>query len=439
MALFAWFLDRVRAAVGSEKAGLHFIAITDPRTRLHARAKAEHFRHIFFGWPSSPGRFSALSNLGMVPATLLGMDVKRFLASAQVMVHSSASCVPPELNPGVSLGVFLGTLAEVGRDKVTLVLAPALAALGPWIEQLVSESTGKDGKGIIVIEGEPVGDPAVYGHDRVFVQIRLDGGTRGTTPPSAGGALPAQDAAVNALEKAGHPVVRIGVAESIDLGQEMFRWLLATATAGAVLGVNPFSMPDVEAAKVAARTRTAAHEGQGSFPPETPLAEEGGLALFADVRHADALLTAAGGQKSPEALLRAHLNRLRPGDYLAINAFLEAQPATDEVLAGIRLAVRDHRQVATMVGYGPRLLHSTGQLHKGGPDSGLFVQLTADDVEDIPIPGQKYTFGVLNQAQALGDFEVLAQRGRRLLRVHLGQDVAGGLARLREVVFRVLN
>ena len=426
-ALFWYFHDLVRREVGPQAVGSHFIAITDPKTRLHTRAKAERFRHIFFSTPHSPGRFSALGNLGMVPATLLGLDVKRFLEGAAVMAHSCASCVPPELNPAVYLGVVLGTLAKAGRDKVTLVPSPGLVALGPWLEQMVSESLGKDGKGVVLVDGERLGPPTVYGNDRVFVQVVL-----------AGARDPAQDTAVGELERAGHPVVRIALEEELDLGQELFRWQLATAVAAAVLGINPFGAPDVEAAKVAARARTAAYESQGRLPPEPPLAEQDGLALYADVRNADRLLTATAGEKSIAALLRAHLNELGPGDYFALNAFLERSASTEAALQAIRQTVRDGRQVATTLGFGPRLLHSTGQLHKGGPNSGVFVQITADDAEDLAIAGQKYTLGVLTRAQALGDFEVLGQRGRRAVRLHLG-EVEAGLAQLREMVERTIR
>jgi hypothetical protein len=421
-ALFAHFLERVRKAVGPHAAGQHFVAITDPRTRLHTRAKADRFRHIFHSVPHSPGRFSALTNLGMVPATLLGMDVPGFLKRAAVMVHSCASCVPPELNPGVSLGVALGTLARAGRDKVTLALAPALASLGAWLEQLVSESLGKDGKGVVLVEGEPLAGPDAYGKDRVFVQVRL------RPAPSA-----EQDAAVQALEDAGHPVVRITLAAEADLGQELFRWQMATAAAGGVLGVNPFSSPDVEAAKLAARSRVAVHENTGSLPAETPIASDGGLSLFADSRNADLLLTVTGGRKDVASLLRAHLGRLQGGDYFALNGFVEHSEENHAPLQALRVAVRDRRKVATTLGYGPRLLHSTGQLHKGGPNTGLFVQVTADDAQDLPIPGQKYSFGVLSRAEALGDFEVLAARGRRALRVHVAGDVAAGLRKLADL------
>jgi transaldolase/glucose-6-phosphate isomerase len=421
-ALLGYFLDRVRRAVGAAKAGSHFLAITDAKTRLHTRAKAEHFRGIFFGVQGIGGRFAALSNFGMVPAALLGLDVRRFLTSAGVMVQSCAACVPPELNPGVALGCVLGTLAKAGRDKVTLVLAPALASLGAWLEQLLAESTGKNGQGILIID-EPPGSSQVYGGDRLFMQVRL------RSVPS-----PEQDRLIDSLEQEGHPVARITLAEESDLGQEFFRWELATAVAGSILGVNPFNQPDVEASKVAARTYTSAYEAQGQLPVQTPLLVEDGLALFAAPHNADQLLTAAGGRKSVQALVDAHLRRLEPGDYFALNAFVERSPANARHLQAIRLAVRDRFRVATMIGYGPRLLHSTGQLHKGGPNTGVFVQITADDAEDLPIAGQKYSFGVLHRAQELADFEVLGQRGRRIVRIHLGQDVQAGLQRLREVV-----
>jgi transaldolase/glucose-6-phosphate isomerase len=418
-----YFLDKVRKAVGADEAGSHFITITDPKTKMHGIAKADRFRHIFHGLPSIGGRFSALSNFGMVPAAVMGVNVPAFLDRTEVMVHACASCVPPDLNPGVVLGVILGTLGKRGRDKVTLIASPAIGTLGAWLEQLIGESTGKDGKGLVPVDGERLGPPEVYGQDRLFVYIRL------TAAPSK-----EQDAAVEALEKAGHPVVRITLAGALDLGQEFFRWEIATAVAGSILGINAFNQPDVEAAKVAARKLTAAYEETGKLPPETPVLSDGALSLFADPRNADALATATGGARSVEAYLKAHLGRLKAGDYFAINAYVEMNEANDQELQALRHAVRDARRVATTLGYGPRFLHSTGQLHKGGPGSGVFLQVTADDAEDLPIPGQKYSFGILKRAQAQGDFEVLAQRGRRVLRVHLKPDGKAGLARLREVV-----
>ncbi len=418
-----YFFERAKKAVGADKAGSRFAAITDPKTKMHTVAKDDRFRHIYFGLPSIGGRFSALSNFGMIPGDAAGVDVLKLLRGAEVMEHACASCVPPELNPGVTLGVVMGTLAKAGVDKVTVIASPAVASLGAWLEQLMAESTGKDGKGLIPVADEKLGPPSAYGKDRLFVYTRL------TSAPSK-----EQDDAIDTLEKAGHPVVRIAVADAIELGGEFFRWEIATAVAGSVLGINAFNQPDVEAAKVAARTLTAAYESSGKLPPEKPLLEGGGLTLFTDPRNADALLTAAGGAKTPEAVIAAHLGRVKPGDYFAVNAYVEMDDANDKELQALRLAVRDAKKVATTLGYGPRFLHSTGQLHKGGPNTGVFLQVTCDDAEDLPIPGQKYTFGVLKQAQALGDFQVLAERGRRVLRVHVGDDVPAGLAKLRQVI-----
>ncbi|MGH7268390.1 MAG: bifunctional transaldolase/phosoglucose isomerase, partial [Candidatus Rokuibacteriota bacterium] len=398
----AYFLERVEAAVGAGAAGAHFIAITDPGTPLEALARARGFRHVAHGLPDIGGRFSALSSFGMVPAALMGLDVPRFLDRAAAMAEACGASVPPARNPGVALGAVLGTLAGQGRDKVTLVASPRIAALGGWLEQLLAESTGKQGRGLVPVDGEPLGAPEAYGRDRVFVYSRL------TSEPSA-----EQAAAVAAFERAGQPVVRIDIPEPMALGAEFFRWEMATAVAGSILGVDPFDQPDVEAAKVAARRLTAAYEAEGRLPDEAPLLEDGDLRLFADARNAGALAAAAGGTKTAAAYLRAHLDRLRPGDYFAVNAFVAMSEAPDRELTALRRAVRDARGAATTVGYGPRFLHSTGQLHKGGPSTGLFLQLTADTGDDVPIPGHRFGFGVLARAQARGDFEVLAERGRR--------------------------
>jgi len=424
-ALLAYFLDRVRSLMGAG-AGSRFVAITDPGTELEKLAQREGFRKVFHGVPSIGGRYSALSHFGMVPAASMGVDAPRLLDRALLMADACAPDRPASGNPGLVLGVALGAAARGGRDKLTLVCSPAIAALGGWLEQLVAESLGKHGLGLVPVAGEALGTPRSYGEDRFFAYVRL-----------ASAASPEQDKAVAALERAGFPVVRIELADPNDLGQEFFRWEVATAVAGAVLGVNPFDQPDVETAKVAARRVTAAFEESGALPPEVPVLEGDGMRLFADPGNAQALSASARDQ-SPAGWVRAHLARLGKGDYLALNAFLEMSPSNDAVLQEIREAVRQSARVATTVGYGPRFLHSTGQLHKGGPNSGVFLEVTADDAERVPIPGRRFDFGVLSRAQARGDFEVLAERGRRVLRIHLGSDVKAGLASLRRTVLKVV-
>ena len=422
----ALFFERVSQAVGAERAGRHFVAITDPGTRMEQVALSEGFRHVVYGDPTIGGRFSALSPFGMAPAAWMGLDPRDWLERAREMVRSCGAFVPPAANPGVALGATMGTLASQGRDKLTFVLSPGIASLGGWLEQLVAESTGKQGRGIVPVDGEALGSPSVYGADRAFVYLRL-----------SGAASAAQDAGVRALEEAGHPVVRIEVADARNLGQEFFRFEIATAVAGALLGIDAFDQPDVEAAKVAARRLTAEYEETGRLQPETPLLELVGLRLFASPRERERL--AAGAAQGLPGVLAAHLALLAPGDYFALNAFVERCEAHDVELQRMRHAVRDAKRVATTLGYGPRFLHSTGQLHKGGPPSGVFLQITADDAEDVAIPGQRTSFGVLAQAQARGDFDVLVERGRRILRVHLGSDVPAGLGRLRAGLERALG
>jgi transaldolase/glucose-6-phosphate isomerase len=419
-----YFLDRTRSALGAE-ASRRFVAVTDPDSALEAQARREGFRRVFLGAPSVGGRFSALSPFGLAPAAAMGLDVGRLLDRAAAMAEACGPGVPPAENPGVHLGAVMGAAARAGRDKLTVVASPAIEGLGAWLEQLVAESLGKQGKGVVPVAGEPLGPPPAYGADRLFAYVRL------SSAPSR-----EQDAAMARLSAAGQPVVRIDVAAPLDLGREFFRWEIATATAGSILGVNPFDQPDVEAAKVAARKVTSAYEQEGRLPDETPALEGDGLRLFADPENARAL-SAAAGVGSVDAWVRAHLGRLLPGDYFAVNAFVEMSGANEAKIQDIRARVRDRRQVATTVGFGPRFLHSTGQLHKGGPASGVYLHLTADDAEALPIPGRRYDFGVLAKAQASGDFDVLASRGRRILRVHLGRDVAAGLAALRRIVERV--
>lgn len=423
-----YFLERAKAALGAEQAGHRFIAITDPGSKLEKVAEVDHFRQVFYGFPSIGGRYSALSDFGMVPAAIMGIDVPKFLDGAELMVHASSSCVPAEENPGVALGCVLGELAKQGRDKVTLIASPGIGDLGAWCEQLLAESTGKDGKGLIPVDRERLGPPEVYGQDRIFVYVRLASG------PDA-----AQDATVERLEKAGHPIVRISLADIYQLGGEFFRWEVATALAGSILGINPFNQPDVEASKVATRNLTAEYEKKGSLPSETPLLEENGISLFTDDRNTKALVDRAGRDPSLVGYLRAHLDRLRPGDYFAVLAYLERDEANEQLLQAARHAVRDAKRTATALGFGPRFLHSTGQAYKGGPNTGVFLQITSEDAADIPVPGQNYTFGIVKAAQARGDFQVLTERGRRALRIHLGVQVRKDLETLRDAVMRAVS
>jgi transaldolase/glucose-6-phosphate isomerase len=422
-----YFFTRVQQVLSVEEAGSRFIAITDPDSKVQHIAEAEGFRHIFFGLPSIGGRYSALSNFGMVPAAIMGVDVAKFLDSVEEMVHSCAATVPAEDNPGVVLGTIMGVLANQGRDKVTLITSPGISDLGAWLEQLLAESTGKDGKGLIPIDQESLGTPEVYGSDRLFVYIRLE------SAPD-----PSQDAAVDALEQAGQPVVRILVQDPYQVGQEFFRWEIATAVAGSIIGINAFNQPDVEASKIATRQLTSEYENTGTLPPETPILVEAGVQLFTDPQNAEALAKAVGHDRSLGAYLKAHLNRLTASDYFALLAYIERNEPHTEQLQAIRQLVRDTKKVATCLGFGPRFLHSTGQAYKGGPNTGVFLQITCDDAVDLPVPVQKYSFGVVKAAQARGDFQVLAQAHRRALRVHLGADVSAGLATLQTVIKQIL-
>ncbi|HZR56063.1 MAG TPA: bifunctional transaldolase/phosoglucose isomerase [Terriglobales bacterium] len=426
-----YFFERVKEVIGAEKAGSRFIAITDPGSKLQQVAERDKFRHIFHGIPSIGGRYSALSNFGMVPAAAMGLDVGKFLDRTQQMVQACGASTAVKKNPGALLGITLGTAAKNGRDKITFITSPGISDLGAWLEQLIAESTGKQGKGIIPVDREEVGPPTIYGKDRIFAYLRL------TSAPDAN-----QDAKVDAFEKAGHPVVRIAVDDIYDLGQEFFRWEIATAVAGSILGIDAFNQPDVEASKIATRNLTSKYEETGSLPPEQPFFEDktenGGIKLFSDSKNTDALAKTADG-KSLASFLRAHLNRLGDGDYFGLLAYIEMNADHEARLQDIRHAVRDSKHNATCLGFGPRFLHSTGQAYKGGPNSGVFLQITCDDAQDLPVPEQKYTFGVVKAAQARGDFQVLIERGRRALRVHLGKDLAIGLSELQAAVLEALK
>ena len=426
--LLQYFMERMRQTVGEHLAGGHFIVITDPGSALQRVAERERFRQVFFGAPDIGGRYSVLSNFGLVPAAVMGVDVGRLLDRTELMVHSCAPSVPADQNPAVLLGAILGTLAVAGRDKVTVIASPGISSIGAWLEQLIAESTGKQGKGMIPVTDEEVGSPGVYGDDRLFVYLRLDSA-----------ADPSQDAAVDALEHAAQPVVRIDVADIYDIGQEFFRWEMAVAIAGATIGINPFDQPDVEASKVATRALTSAFERTGVLPADPPIYQEAGISLFTDAGNADALEKALGGNRSLAGYLRAHLNRLEEGDYFAILAYLAMNQTHRDALQAMRHTVRDRTRVATSLGFGPRFLHSTGQAYKAGPNSGVFLQITCDDARDIAVPSQKYSFGVVKAAEARGDFAVLVERERRALRVHLGADVTAGLNVLGAAVARAVE
>jgi len=422
-----YFFERTKQAVGADKAGSHFIAITDPKSKMQQVAEADRFRHIFFGRPSIGGRYSALSNFGMVPAAVLGVDTKKFLDRTQEMVRACGPSAPVEDNPGAVLGIILGAAARSGRDKVTIITSPDISDFGAWLEQLLAESTGKVGKGIIPVDREELAAPEVYGNDRVFVYIHTQHAINVK-----------QDAKVGALEQAGHAVLRISMADVYDLGAEFFRWEIATAVAGSIIGINAFNQPDVEASKIATRNLTSEYEKTGSLPAEKPVVEDGGIELFTDDKNAADLARAAGGDKSLGGYVKAHLGRIGTGDYFAALGYIQMNSEHEKTLQTIRHAVRDEKHVATCLGFGPRFLHSTGQAYKGGPNSGVFLQVTCDDVVDLPVPEQKYTFGAVKAAQARGDFQVLAERGRRALRVHL-RDVESGLGTLTAAVQKALG
>jgi transaldolase / glucose-6-phosphate isomerase len=394
-----------------------FIAVTDPGSKMQQVAQGDHFRGIFYGLPSIGGRYSALSDFGMVPGAAMGIDTTKLLEGAAAMELACSPCSAVEKNPGVLLGILLGTLAKGGRDKVTIVASPGIHDVGAWLEQLLAESTGKDGKGLVPVDREKLGAPEVYGKDRVFVYVRLE-----SAPDSQ------QDRQVEELGAAGQPVIRITLSSAYDLGQEFFRWEVATAVAGSIIGINAFNQPDVEASKIATKKLTTEYEEKGSLPAEKPVLVEDGLSLFG---HKEA--------KTVEKCLLEHLNSLKNGDYFALLAYIQMNKEHEEALQAIRTLVRDKKRVATCLGFGPRFLHSTGQAYKGGPNTGVFLQITADDAEDLQVPGQKYTFGVVKAAQARGDLQVLEERGRRALRIHLGSDVRAGLAKLASAIGRALE
>ena len=419
---FHYFYDKMQALRG-DSVGESFCAITDPGTQLETEARDRGFHKVFLNPPDIGGRYSALSYFGLVPAAIIGVDINKLLDRASTMMESCSACVGPPENPGVELGTILGSLAMAGRNKVTLVASPAIAAFGYWLEQLIAESTGKSGAGLIPIEGEPIGQPDNYGNDRVFVYLKL-----GSDPPL--------DRKVLALQEAGHPVVKIRFDDKYDLGQEYFRWEMAIATAGAILGVNAFDEPNVKESKDNTNRLLEEFKSKGSLPEEKPVVEEMGIKLFCDAEMKESLdeIRAAGpyADHSIQSYIKAQLDQFEPGDYFALMGFVQQSALMTASFQCVRGQLRDAYKAATSFGYGPRFLHSVGQLHKGGPNTGIYIQFTADDPQDVPIPGEQYTFGTLKHAQALGDEMSLRSKGRPLIRLHLGRDVSEGMNRVLE-------
>ncbi|TMA08352.1 MAG: bifunctional transaldolase/phosoglucose isomerase [Deltaproteobacteria bacterium] len=402
LSFFRYFWHKASQVTGQP--GRHFVAITDPDTPLERLARERGFRFVFNAPPDVGGRYSALTVFGLVPAALIGVDLDAILDRAWRMSEACAFCVRESDNPCLSLGAALGELALAGRDKVTFLSSLSLAAFPAWIEQLIAESTGKDGKGIVPVADEPPASPELYGADRVFVSLLMEGENNKELGEK-----------IAAVEATGHPVIQIRLNEKADLGQEFFRWEVAVAAAGAVLGIHPFNQPDVQLAKELA-TQAMNKKAKG-------MSEAASLEQVAAT--------------NPDALRQSvsnWLTKTRAGDYVAVQAYVQPTPESTALLQTIRIALRNRLRLATTLGYGPRFLHSTGQLHKGGPNTALILQLVDEPADDLPVPETDYTFGSLIRAQAVGDFQALKQRGRRVLRIDLSRDVAGGLARLTEAL-----
>ena len=404
----AHFWELTRATVPDPEE--HFIAITDAGSHLDEQARERKFRHVFENPGDIGGRYSALSYFGLVPAAIAGIDVERLLDCAADMRRQCKPGVPGDVNCGLALGTVIAMLHDAGRDKVTILAPPAISSFSLWAEQLIAESTGKEGKGIIPIGSEPIGDPSVYGDDRVFAALRY-------------GDDADLDRAAGALRAAGLPVVSFDIADLHELAAEFFRWEFATAVAGAALRIDPFDEPNVQESKDNTNSMLARFEATRQLPEEAPAADSDGVGVFGGVR-----------ASSAGEAIRAHLDTAQRGDYVALMAYVTPDQANEQALQALRVTIRDSRRLATTLGFGPRFLHSTGQLHKGGPNTGVFIQITADDSEDVEIPGQPFSFSVLKRAQAAGDLQSLRDHGRRVIRLHLGGDVRAGLARLTEAI-----
>jgi transaldolase/glucose-6-phosphate isomerase len=429
MSFYKYFYDRVGSLKGA-RAGENFVAITDLGTSLEKLAHERRFRQVFHGQPDIGGRYSALSNFGMVPAALAGVDVRALLENAEDLARACSASVPARDNPGARLGATLAEAARLGRDKITFVIAPRIATFADWAEQLIAESTGKEGKGLVPVAGEALGEPAAYGNDRLFVYMKHASQTEDDI-----------ERKLQALEAAGHPVIRIELQDILDLGREFFRWEVATATAGALLGINPFDQPNVQESKDNTNRLLAQFRSEGKLVEASPVAEAEGMGFYCDAA-TRSRLERVMTPSEPRAMtdyLAAFLGEARRGDYVALLAYLEPSREHKALTESIRLRLRGALRLATTVGFGPRYLHSTGQLHKGGAANGLFIQVTADDAQDLLVPGEPYSFSVLKQAQALGDLQSLQSKERRVIRLHLGKSAEDGLRRLLSMVDRALS
>jgi transaldolase/glucose-6-phosphate isomerase len=416
-----YFFDRVSQI--SDTPGKQFVAITDPGSKMEQIAKTDGFRHIFYGKPEIGGRFSALSAFGLAAATSMGLEVEILLQRASEMVEACRT-TDPNANPGALLGLILGICHQHGKDKLTIFTSPEVHDLGAWLEQLIAESTGKKGVAIIPVDREPMIDAENYYSDRVFVHLGLKGSATDERVYQR----------LEDIERAGHPMVRIELESLYHISQEFFRWEFATAVAGSVMKINPFNQPDVESAKIEARKITDEYEKTGELPDETPFYQEEGIALFSNEANAAELNVLAGENPSLAAFLGAHVSRIRAKDYFGLLGYVEMNAENEKRLQAIREKVLDKTLAATCLGFGPRFLHSTGQAYKGGGNNGVFLQITSDDEIDLPVPGQKYSFGVVKSAQARGDFQVLLDRGRRALRVHIHGSTADGLRKLNDLL-----
>jgi transaldolase/glucose-6-phosphate isomerase len=396
----------------TDEPGTHFVAITDPETSLVEKAEKQNYRRIFLNFEDIGGRYSALSYFGMVPAVLKDINIGGLLEHALRMQHASNTIDQPDENPALALGAVMGECALQGRDKLTLVLPESLSTLGMWLEQLVAESTGKEGKGILPVTGEALLEPKNYGDDRLFVYLHLKDEKDSETEKK-----------LIELNEAGHPVISIEIEEKTDIAQEFYRWEMAVAAAGAIIGINAFNQPNVQGSKDATNKLLKKVEEEGSLPEDEPALQEDGLQFYS-----------TESANSADELLHSFLNQAQPGNYISLQAYINENASTEKLLQKLRTKLQKQHKVATTIGYGPRFLHSTGQYHKGGPNTGLFIQFTADDESDVGVSGADYSFSVFQHAQAQGDLESLRENDRRALRIDLNSDVSGGLEKLAELV-----